>query len=231
MRVGSKTDKGHIREQNEDAYGYKENLFVVADGMGGHQAGEIASAIAVETILAADFTTAIELELSKAIQKANDSILAEVEARPELGGMGTTVAVLVFRSQTAYLAHVGDSRIYHYTGGRLEQLTRDHSLVAELVKNGEISESDAKRHPQRNILTRALGSKGEIQIEFQKVAANTGDKFLLCSDGLSGMVDETTIAAVLKSEEDPQFLAEKLVTLANESGGIDNITVVIAEVD
>jgi serine/threonine protein phosphatase PrpC len=231
MRVGSKTDKGCVREQNEDAYGFRENLFVVADGMGGHQAGEIASAIAVETILAANFTTSIEVELSQAIQRANDSILAEVDQHPELSGMGTTVAVLLVQAEKIYLAHVGDSRIYHYAAGQLVQLTQDHSLVAELVKNGEISENEAKHHPQRNILTQALGSKGEIKIEFQTLARNSGDKFLLCSDGLSGMVDEITLATILESNQAPQFLAEKLVTLAIERGGVDNITVIIVEVD
>jgi serine/threonine protein phosphatase PrpC len=215
MRVGSMTDKGRIREQNEDAYGFRENIFVVADGMGGHQAGEIASAIAVETILAANFTTAIETELYQAIQKANDSILAAVDQNPELDGMGTTVAVLVVR----------------YSKQRLVQLTQDHSLVAELVKNGEISASEAKHHPQRNILTQALGSKGEIRSEFQTIACSLGDKFLICSDGLSGIVDEATIAAVLQLDLEPQLLAEKLVNLANEQGGNDNITVIIVEID
>jgi serine/threonine protein phosphatase PrpC len=229
MRVGSKTDKGHVREQNEDAYGFKENLFVVADGMGGHQAGEIASAIAVETILATNFTTTIEVELSQAIQKANDSILGEVDQHPELSGMGTTVAVLVVQTEMICLAHVGDSRIYHYAAGHLEQLTQDHSLVAELVKSGEISENEAKHHPQRNILTQALGSKGEIKIEFQTLARNPGDKFLLCSDGLSGMVDEASLAAILKLEQEPQFLAERLVSFANDQGGLDNITVIVVE--
>jgi serine/threonine protein phosphatase PrpC len=231
MRVGSMTDKGRIREQNEDAYGFRENIFVVADGMGGHQAGEIASAIAVETILAANFTTAIETELYQAIQKANDSILAAVDQNPELDGMGTTVAVLVVRMAMVYLAHVGDSRIYHYSKQRLVQLTQDHSLVAELVKNGEISASEAKHHPQRNILTQALGSKGEIRSEFQTIACSLGDKFLICSDGLSGIVDEATIAAVLQLDLEPQLLAEKLVNLANEQGGNDNITVIIVEID
>jgi serine/threonine protein phosphatase PrpC len=231
MRVGTKTDKGKVREQNEDAYGFKENLFVVADGMGGHQAGEIASAIAVETILAADFTTGIDLELNQAIQRANESILEAVRQHPELAGMGTTVAVLYVQDRMVYLAHVGDSRIYHYTAGRLTQLTHDHSLVAELVKNGEISEDDAKHHPQRNILTQALGSLDELQIEFKNLPFIPGDKFLLCSDGLSGLVDAEAIAAILQLNEAPQVLAEKLVQLANEQGGPDNITVVVLETE
>lgn len=232
MRIGSKTDKGRVREQNEDAYGYKERLFVVADGMGGHQAGEIASAIAVETILKMniDGETPIDLELEKAILKANDAILNEVVHHPELSGMGTTVAVMVIHNQTVNIAHVGDSRIYYYSEGRLAQLTKDHSLVAELVKNGEISESEAKHHPQRNILTQALGSRGEMKVEFQSLALKPGDKFLLCTDGLSGMVDENWLGNILRLDEEPQILAEKLVNLANENGGSDNITVIIIEV-
>lgn len=230
MRVGAKTDKGRVREQNEDSYGYKNQLFVVADGMGGHQAGEIASAIAVTTILSMDFENQIETELEQAILKANDAILQEVAQHPEWSGMGTTVAAMVIRDQTVYIAHVGDSRIYHFTDGRLVQLTKDHSLVAELVKNGEISENEAKFHPQRNILTQALGSRGEVKIEFQSLPLKAGEKFLLCSDGLSNVVDEPTMAAILQINEEPQVLAEKLVACANDNGGSDNITVIVVEV-
>ena len=230
MRVGAKTDKGRVREQNEDSYGFKNQLFVVADGMGGHQAGEIASAIAVTTILAMDFEDQVETELERAIIKANDAILHEVDQHPELSGMGTTVATMVLNNRNVYIAHVGDSRIYHFAGGQLEQLTKDHSLVAELVKNGEISESEAKHHPQRNILTQALGSRGEVKIEFQSLELKAGEKFLLCSDGLSNMVDEQTIATILQINEDPQVLAERLVAKANENGGSDNITVILVEV-
>jgi serine/threonine protein phosphatase PrpC len=231
MRIGAKTDKGRVREQNEDSYGYKGNLFLVADGMGGHQAGEIASAIAVETILDLDFGVAdIGAELEKGILKANEAILEEVNHRPEMTGMGTTVAVLLIRDQTAFIAHVGDSRIYHYARGVLTQLTEDHSLVAELVKNGEITEDDAKTHPQRNILTQALGSRGDLNIEFLALEIQPGEKFLLCSDGLYGMVDRDGIEAILKLNEDTQELAEKLVEQANENGGSDNITVLIVEV-
>ncbi|HEY8463514.1 MAG TPA: Stp1/IreP family PP2C-type Ser/Thr phosphatase [Bacillota bacterium] len=230
MRVGSKTDKGRVREQNEDSYGYKDNLFVVADGMGGHQAGEIASAIAVETLLATDFDTQIQVQLEQAILKANEAILNEVAQHPELSGMGTTIAVLIIEDQTVYLAHVGDSRIYHYNNDQLKQLTKDHSLVAELVKNGVISENEAKYHPQRNILTQALGSPDEVKIEFQSCSCKPGDKFLLCSDGLSNLVDADTLREILQQDVDPQVIADKMVDLANENGGSDNITVIVVEV-
>lgn len=230
MRVGSKTDKGRVREQNEDAFGYKEQLFVVADGMGGHQAGEIASAIVVETILAMTFTDRIDLELEKAILKANDAILEEVSRRPELSGMGTTVVSMVVEAPTIYIAHVGDSRIYRLHEGQLCQLTYDHSLVAELVKTGEITESEARHHPQRNILTQALGSRGELKIDFGQIEWVAGDKYLLCSDGLSGMLDEKAIQEILQLDEEPQHLAEMLVSMANDHGGSDNITVIVVEV-
>jgi serine/threonine protein phosphatase PrpC len=231
MRIGAKTDKGRVREQNEDSYGYKDNLFVVADGMGGHQAGEIASAIAVETILNIDFgVDNIDFELEKGILKANEAILEEVNHYPEMAGMGTTVVVLLIRDQTAYIAHVGDSRIYHYVDGALTQLTKDHSLVAELLENGEISENEAKNHPQRNILTQALGSRIEMKIEFLALGIQPGDKFLLCSDGLFGMVDREGIGEILKMDGEAQELAEKLVERANENGGSDNITVLVVEV-
>lgn len=231
MRIGAKTDKGRVREQNEDSYGYKDNLFVVADGMGGHQAGEIASAIAVETILNLDFgVDNIDSELEKGILKANEAILEEVNHHPEMAGMGTTVVVLLIRDQTAYIAHVGDSRIYHYVDGALTQLTKDHSLVAELVENGEISENEAKNHPQRNILTQALGSRSELKIEFLALGIQPGDKFLLCSDGLFGMVDREGIGEILKIDGEAQELAEKLVERANDNGGSDNITVLVVEV-
>lgn len=230
MRVGSKTDKGRVREQNEDSYGYKGNLFVVADGMGGHQAGEIASAIAVETILAMNFESQVDVELEKAILKANEAILSEVDSHPELSGMGTTIAVMVVHEQTIYIAHVGDSRIYHFGNGKLSQITEDHSLVAELLKNGEITETEAKHHPQRNILTQALGSRNEMKIEFHSYEVKPGEKYLLCSDGLSNMVEENILEAILQLDEEPETLAEKLITLANENGGSDNITVIIVEV-
>jgi serine/threonine protein phosphatase PrpC len=231
MRIGAKTDRGRVREQNEDSYGHKERLFVVADGMGGHQAGEIASAIAVETILNVNLDVEnIERELGKGINKANEAILEKVNHHPEMSGMGTTVAVLLLRDETAYIAHVGDSRVYQYADGVLMQLTKDHSLVAELVKNGEISEDEAKSHPQRNILTQALGSRGELKIEFMNLRAKPGDRFLLCSDGLYGMVDAEGIENIIKMDAEMQNVAEKLVETANENGGSDNITVLVVEV-
>ena len=233
MRVGAKTDQGLVRELNEDTFGYKGGLFVVADGMGGHCAGEVASAIAVETVLALDLgTTAsnIATDLSQAVIKANQAILLKAEENPEFLGMGTTIVILQLQEKQAYFTHVGDSRIYHLTAGNLAQLTIDHSLVAELVKNGGLSKAEASSHPQRNVLTRALGTKDELELEVNSVAIKPGDKFLLCSDGLTSTVNEKVIAELLAAATDPQEIAAELVTAANQSGGNDNITAIVIEI-
>ena len=230
MRVGAKTDIGKVREVNEDSYGYHGRLFVLADGMGGHEAGEIASAIAVETVLAADLGDAPTTRLHQAILDANRAILAEVEKHPEHAGMGTTINVLYLDITQAYITNVGDSRIYRLSGGRLKQLTADDSLVAQLVKNGSITEEEAKVHPRRNVLIQALGMEGNLEFEVTTVGIAPGDKFLLCSDGLTGMFDEKTITSYLDADMAPQSIAEQLVGAADEAGGRDNITVIVVEV-
>ncbi len=232
MRIGSKTDKGRVREQNEDSYGYRANLFVVADGMGGHEAGEVASGIAVETILKAALQPDIAAALEQAVLQANEAILEETDRHPAYQGMGTTVAVLVLEGSRAYITHVGDSRIYRWSAGsaQLEQLTDDHSLVAELVKNGGLTAAEAQTHPQRNILTRALGTRGLAEMEIKRIPADPGDKFLLCSDGLSGLVQEDELRALIGAAEPPQQIVERLVDLANERGGNDNITAILIEI-
>lgn len=230
MRVGAKTDIGKVREVNEDSYGYHGRLFVLADGMGGHEAGEIASAIAVETVLAADLGDAPTTRLHQAILDANRAILAEVEKHPEHAGMGTTINVLYLDITQAYITNVGDSRIYRLSGGRLKQLTADDSLVAQLVKNGSITEEEAKVHPRRNVLIQALGMEGNLEFEVTTVGIAPGDKFLLCSDGLTGMLDEKTITSYLDADMAPQSIAEQLVGAADEAGGRDNITVIVVEV-
>lgn len=232
MIFGAKTDQGKVREQNQDTFGYKNNLFVVADGMGGHQAGEIASSIAVETILTLDLDHADENSLREIVEKANQQILEAVSQNYQYAGMGTTVAILLLLADKAYVAHVGDSRVYRLVadGSSLERLTKDHSLVAELLNNGEITESEAKNHPQRNILTRALGSKGGVEVDIINFAVQPGEKLLLCSDGLTGMLSEDDIKKVLSQKAHPQLIADELVELANSCGGVDNITVIVVEI-
>jgi protein phosphatase len=231
MKIGAKTDKGKVREQNEDSYGYEGQLFVLADGMGGHSAGEIASAIAVQTILATDFSAdSPDNTLREAVYQANQAILQAVEQDPTQHGMGTTVAVLCFYNNTAYCTHIGDSRIYHYSKGSLLQLTSDHSLVAELVKSGSLTVAEAKNHPQRNILTHALGTETMPELEITQVPALPGDKFLLCSDGLCGLLEESQILEGVSAGDEPQVIADHLVALANDAGGTDNITVILIEI-
>jgi PPM family protein phosphatase len=230
MKFGAKTDKGRVREQNEDTYGYRDSLFVIADGMGGHKAGEIASAIAVETVLAAEIGVNPIVGLREIVLEANDAILNEMSRNEEFMGMGTTIAILLLSTDQAYVSHVGDSRIYKFTGDNLIQLTDDHSFVAELIKNGSITEEEAKIHPQRNVLTRALGTEDHFEFEVNSFPMNPGDKFLLCSDGLTGMVAENDIKEIMMSTEGCQLIAEHLVEHANEMGGTDNITVIVIEV-
>lgn len=231
MKIGAKTDKGKVREQNEDAYGYHDNLFVLADGMGGHCAGEIASAIAVETVLSMDLKTASpEYALKEAVYQANQAILNAVAQNPAQFGMGTTIAVLYLVDNVAYLTHIGDSRIYRYSDSSLYQLTDDHSLVAELVRNGGLTEAEAKNHPRRNVLTHALGSDGQLKLEISQVPALAGDKFLLCSDGLTGLLEEIQIINELFVNDEPQVIVDRLVSLANDCGGTDNITTILIEI-
>lgn len=231
MKIGAKTDKGKVREQNEDSYGYEGQLFVLADGMGGHRAGEIASAIAVQTILATDFSNnSLDVTLKEAVHQANQAILRAVEQDPTQYGMGTTVAILYFHENLAYYTHIGDSRIYHYSNGSLLQLTSDHSLVAELVKSGSLTEAQARNHPQRNILTHALGAEIMPELTVTQVPALQGDKFLLCSDGLCGLLEEPQIFEEISAGDEPQTIVDRLVALANDAGGIDNITVILIEI-
>ncbi len=230
MEVGAKTDKGKVREQNEDTLGYRDTLFVIADGMGGHQAGEVASAIAVETVLAVEMDADPVASLRRAVLSANSAILEEMAKNESFSGMGTTVAILLLKTDQAFVSHLGDSRIYQLAAGNLVQLTDDHSFVAELIKNGSITEEEAKIHPQRNVLTRALGTEGHLEFEVNSFTTHSGDKFLLCSDGLTGIVDEKIIKEILMSGETPQVIADHLVEQANKDGGTDNISVIVIEV-
>lgn len=230
MKAAGRTDRGKVREINEDTFGYHDNLFVVADGMGGHQAGEVASAIAVETILKADLTGDPKSVLQKTMAAANQAILKEAGHDKELSGMGTTVAVLYVNKERAYVTNIGDSRVYYLSGNNLKQLTHDHSLVYELVKSGEITVEEAKTHPQRNILTRALGSNEMLETEIIEIEVAQGDKFLLCSDGLTNSIPEALIKELMSSGEEPETIVDQMINSANKLGGSDNITVILVEI-
>lgn len=208
-------------------------VFVVADGMGGHRGGEIASRIAVRTIVA--FYSANSEEdrshaLARAFREANKTIIEESAADSTLFGMGTTCTALAIYRGRAYVAHVGDSRAYQLRDGRLTQITRDHSLVGEMVRSGILTDEDARHHPKRNVITKSLGAQDDIAADMPTALdIEPEDVFLLCSDGLTTYLSDSAITAVL-SEYPPAEACKRLVALANDAGGRDNITVVVVAV-
>jgi protein phosphatase len=230
---GSATDTGRVRQANEDALLTVDGLYAVADGMGGHQAGEVASHLALET-LASAFDAAGTDVLVAAVEQANTALVARAAEDPELAGMGTTLCAMalveVNGSDAIAVVNVGDSRLYLLSDGELHQITEDHSLVAALQRQGRITADEAAVHPQRNILTRALGIDGRVLVDSWEIIPVVGDRYLLCSDGLFNEVDESRIASVLRRLADPTEAAQELVRLANESAGRDNITCVIVDI-
>lgn len=231
---GGATAVGRVRTSNQDDHGAGDDLFVVADGMGGHRGGEVASAEAVTGVLGA-FDQRTRIGLAKAVDRANQAVLARAAGDPDLFGMGTTLCALALvRSEDGEMlaiANVGDSRVYRYGDGHLVQVTDDHSLVAELVRSGELTEDEASRHPQRNILTRALGIEAVLPVDTWEVPARAGDRYLLCSDGLFNELDDDAIAGVLVARDDPELAAATLVRNAVTAGGHDNVTAVVVDVD
>ena len=222
------TDTGRQREANEDSYFARAPLFAVADGMGGAQAGEVASGLAVETLgeMPPDDGN-VEEELTEAIVQANRRIHDKSQDDRALSGMGTTLTAAFVHDGKVTLGHVGDSRAYRYRDGELAQLTDDHSLVAELERHGKLTAAEARVHPQRSMILRALGIGAEVEVDTYCFIGEVGDVFLLCSDGLSGLVHDAVIAEVLKDCDTLEAAAEKLIELANLSGGPDNITTVL----
>lgn len=226
------SDVGRVRKANEDSYHVSAPLFVVADGMGGAQAGEVASKIAADSFKQPlDESLAPEPRMANVVRAANLEIHRQSVSDPNLQGMGTTLTALLLGDDEVTIAHVGDSRAYRLRGGELERLTRDHSLVGEMVRRGAITEAEAEVHPQRSILTRALGPEAEVEVDTLSHSVRNGDIYLLCSDGLTGMVDEATIQELLASERPLREIADELIRRANEHGGVDNITVVLLKVD
>ncbi len=234
LRAGAATDTGQVRASNQDAVLMAEPVFAVADGMGGHAAGEIASQVAVESLQEASATS--RRELVEAVQQANRAVWERAEAEPDLRGMGTTMCVVALVHGAApdddriLVANVGDSRVYQLHDGDLDQITDDHSLVEDLVREGRLSPDEARSHPQRNILTRVLGNEPEVEVDSWEIIPHRGDRFLLCSDGLFNEVDDDRIASVLRRLADPDDAARELVALANRGGGRDNISVVVVNV-
>ncbi len=231
VAYGAKSDVGRVREANEDSFLIADPLFVVADGMGGHIAGDVASSTAVKVIQdeSGDASSENPGTLTKIISDANATIWDKAQSDPALRGMGTTCTLVLVDEDRVHIAHVGDSRAYRLRDGQLEQLTEDHTLVGRMVQEGRLSREEAQHHPQRSIITRALGVDQDVQVDLETVELSAGDRLLLCSDGLSSMVEDDSIESVLASESDPQRVADRLIDVANEAGGDDNITVVVID--
>jgi protein phosphatase len=224
------TDTGRKRRHNEDAYVLEPPLFAIADGMGGARAGEVASSLAAAALQSGKVDGNGEERVTALIQAANRSVYERSSQDAEVAGMGTTMTVALVEDSTVTLGHVGDSRAYVLRDGELEQLTNDHSLVAELVRGGKLSAEEAEHHPQRSVITRALGTDPDVDVDTFTVEAEDGDVFVLCSDGLTDMVGDDEIGEVLaRSRENLKEAAEELVRRANKAGGQDNITVVAFE--
>lgn len=228
----ARTDAGRKRRGNEDAFVCRPPLFAIADGMGGAQAGEVASALAAEALTDVTIDGGGERRIAELIREANRRVHERASTDAATTGMGTTITVaLVEEDGHVAFGHVGDSRAYRLRDDAFEQLTDDHSLVAELVRRGELSPAEAEVHPQRSVITRALGTDPDIDVDTFSRETRPGDLFLLCSDGLSDMLDGATIEAILRAHRDDLAAASKaLVQAANRAGGEDNITAVLFEI-
>ena len=251
MRIlaAGRTEVGCVRKHNEDNFLIQPDhgLFVVADGLGGHAAGEVASMIVVDKIgdfiahtAERDRTWPVEYEvglsydgnrLKAALLLADDGILNDIKANPERESMGSTVVACLAQGDRATLVHVGDSRAYLLNPEGIRQITQDHSWVAEQVANGILTPDEARHHPFRNVITQALGNGGDLDVAVQEIQVKESDRILLCSDGLSGMVQDKAIWEIVQQAPDIEAAAEKLISIAMENGGEDNITVILIAFD
>lgn len=240
MRSFAATDTGRVRKINEDScYNDPEQmgLYIVADGMGGHQAGEVASSLAVETLSRVlkeslmggnSRASYIEEVMRDAVVATNRTVYDLATSKAGYSGMGTTVVVCIVRKNHLHVAHIGDSRAYLLRDGILKQLTTDHSLVQELLSKGRITEEEAIDHPRKNILTRALGTDPAVEVDTMNIALKSGDTILLCTDGITNHVDPQEIKGFL-TENSPEAACREMIRLANDRGGFDNMTVLIIE--
>jgi protein phosphatase len=228
VEQAGRTDVGRQRSANEDSLVVQPPLFAVADGMGGAKAGEVASAVAVQAVESArDSDEPAEAQLTEIVRAANRRIYDLAVADESRRGMGTTLTLAKVHGDEVSLAHVGDSRAYRVRDGELSQLTRDHSLVAELERSGQITAEAAEHHPQRSIITRALGPEPDVEVDTYTLAGRAGDLFLICSDGLTSMISDDEIGSIVRSAGTLDEAADALVRAANQSGGKDNITVIL----
>jgi len=250
VRFSGSTDVGRKRQHNEDAFYLPSDtrLAIVADGMGGHACGEVASGIAVETIVDYFHRTADIQPITwpykvdrdqhsdvnrmvTAVKLANLEIYERAQKEARLKGMGTTCVAIYFLDDTVIIGHVGDSRVYRYRDGRLSQLTEDHSLINDYIKMKRVTVEEAESWPHKNVIVRALGMKENVAVDVVTEAPRVGDCYVMCSDGLSGMLSDAQIAHVIRTRNDLDAAVDSLVQGANEEGGIDNITVVLARIE
>lgn len=238
IRYAAATDTGRLRDLNEDAWltDERHGLFVVADGMGGHQAGEVASALALEAFSSAlreslgATSQEIRQSLKQAIAAANAAVADASRRNEKYAGMGTTLTAAVITGRTLYLSHIGDSRAYLVRDDGMTQLTEDHTLLHEMVARGEVEPEEARFHPLRNVITRALGTFSTVQADIAIHELQAGDQILLCTDGLTSMVEDDRVVAAVREEKDLEAVANRLIREANEAGGEDNITIVLIAV-
>ena len=225
---GDRTDVGRGRPENEDSHlvDPDDGLYAVADGMGGHRAGEVASATAIDALKSAYLGGQ---RIDQAVVAANAAVFARAAEDAALRGMGTTLTAIALHDSTAELGHVGDSRAYLMRDGAVTQVTEDHSLVEQLVREGRLSPEEAQNHPQRAIITRALGVDADVAVDTYRLDLKPGDRLMICSDGLTNMLSDDTIAQTLRRHADPQQAADTLVDMANQAGGDDNITVILLD--
>jgi len=234
IEFSAESDQGKIRESNEDSYVANGDhaIFLVADGMGGHAAGEIASQIAAAAVEEALLQREPGFEMRElmrlAVENANERVFDTQKVKPEFSGMGSTLTVLTFFDSHYYVAQVGDSRAYLFRDGALSQLTQDHSVVWSLFESGVLSKDDISHHPQKNLITRSIGTHPEVEIDLLTDKVSAGDVYLLCSDGLTDVLTDEDIERAMKNGEgNPQKISEELIREANSGGGPDNITVIV----
>jgi len=238
MRFGARSDKGIVRKINEDSYRIifdnagKPYCFIVADGLGGHNSGEIASKMAVDHVTEYihkhryDSASSITDVISNSIKDANNKIYENAKANIKNHGMGTTIIVCLTHGNKVYIGHVGDSRVYLIRNGSIKRLTTDHSYIEELISSGTLTREEAKYHPRKNVITRAVGFSGDVAIDTYESEYMDNDIYLLCTDGLTNKLDESELLDVIEKLSDLQEACDELVKLSNEKGGEDNITVV-----
>jgi serine/threonine protein phosphatase PrpC len=235
-QIAASTNTGRVRGANQDSFGYRveDGLFLVADGMGGAAGGDVASRLAVDAALEALHDAGAAGNLQEALEKAfavsNKAVYSSAERDPKLHGMGTTLVLLALAAERAWIAHVGDSRCYLFRDGKLERSTKDHSLVDEQVRLGQLTQEEADRSPFRNVITRAIGTQPSVTAEIDDVVTASGDIFLLCTDGLTRELSDERIAEILRGSSDLEASCHSLVDAANAAGGHDNITCLLVRI-